>query len=62
VGTPAGGTFSDTGEYYTVTGRALRGRLERAGRLIQGYNAQNVVSEDGLIIAAEVACDIGPWD
>jgi hypothetical protein len=35
----------------------------RGGAFIQGYNAQNVTSEDGLIIAEELTNDTsdGPW-
>ena len=31
----------------------------RGGGFLQGYNAQNVTSEDGLIIATELTYDTG---
>jgi len=45
------------GPVRNITDRDSRLMPVRGGGFIQGYNAQNMTSEDGLIIATELTCD-----
>jgi transposase len=47
----------DPGPVRNITDPDSRLMPVRGGGFIQGYNAQNVASEDGLIIATELTCD-----
>jgi transposase len=47
----------DPGPARNITDPDSRLMPVRGGGFIQGYNAQNVASEDGLIIATELTCD-----
>ena len=47
----------DPGPVRNITDPDSRLMPVRGGGFIQGYNAQNMTSEDGLIIATELTCD-----
>jgi transposase len=47
----------DPGPVRNITDPDSRLMPVRGGGFVQGYNAQNVASEDGLIIATELTCD-----
>ena len=51
------------GPVRNITDPDSRPMPVRGGGFIQGYNAQNVASQDGLIIATELTCDTTetPW-